>query len=446
MTLRFFSGCLFLTFLVLACTDDAVQDSPLSGLPGDRDGDGIEDAREERLGTDPDNADSDGDGRIDGVELELGNSPLNADPICIEESYSADLRTRPVDVIFVLDNSGSMREEIESVEKNINTNFTQIMDEAGLDYRVIMLSKHGEGTSFDSDICVAAPLSGTSCVPVPSQPANTDRFRHYDVEISSADSFQEVLSTYDRADRHGFAPQGWSGWLRDDAFKVFIEISDDEPESPDAQSFDQQLLSLTPSHMGTPGNRNYVWHSVVGIYPKTDAQAPYFANEPLQPLQCGTAEKPGLEYQKLSLVTGGLRYPVCNFDNYDAVFRAAAIRTIEDADIDCSLRLPVAPAGQRVVMDQSALQLTDDSGNRRLVRQVADVSACVDDGFYVTDRSIELCPRLCAVVESLERGRLSVFSDCAVQTCDRPVAEDCDDGVDNDCDGFTDRADLKCFL
>ncbi len=433
--------------LCFGCTDAPLgEENTTIGLPDDRDGDGLTDAAEAGLGTDPDNPDSDGDGRIDGVEVELGTKPTMADSSCVEDTYSADLRTRPVDVIFVLDNSGSMREEIESVETNINTNFAQIMDDAGLDYRVIMVSKHGEGTPFDSDICVAAPLSASTCDPVPAQPANTSRFFHYDTEISSDDSFGEVLSTYNRADRHGFTATGWSEWLRDDAFKVFIEFSDDEPSSPGAESFDQQLLGLQPSKFGTPGNRNYIWHSVVGIYPKDDATAAYQANEPLQPLQCSTAEKPGVEYQKLSIVTGGLRYPVCNFENYDAVFRAAAIKTVEDSDIDCSLRLPLAPSGQKVLLDKSALQLTDDSGVRRLIRRVESSAECGTDNFYVTPNSIELCPALCGVVEGLQRGTMTVYSECTVQTCDNTSQEICSDGIDNDCDGFTDRGDLECYL
>lgn len=432
--------------LIWSCTDAPVLESDGLGLPDDRDGDGVKDEIEVQIGTDPDNPDTDGDGRIDGVEVQLGSSPSVSDGVCIDETYSADLRTRPVDVIFVLDNSGSMREEIESVEKNINENFTKIMDEARLDYRVVMLSKHGEGTPFDSDICVASPLSGTSCAPVPAQPALTERFKHYDSEISSGDSFREVLQTYNRPDPHGFAPHGWSGWLRPDAFKVFIEISDDEPSLPDAASFDQSLLALVPPHFGSPGNRNYIWHSVVGIYPKSDVSSPYFANEPLQPLQCSTAEKPGTEYQKLSLVTGGLRYPVCAFENYDAVFRAAAIKTIEDADIDCSLRLPIAPDGKTVLMEKSALQLTDDQGVRRTIRRVEGPANCGADNFYATETSIELCPALCAVVEGMERGTLSVFTDCGLRTCENPQPEQCGDGIDNDCDGFTDRSDLECFL
>jgi outer membrane protein OmpA-like peptidoglycan-associated protein len=43
----------------------------------DSDGDGLSDARELQLGTDPQNPDSDGDGMSDGLEVELGTNPLS---------------------------------------------------------------------------------------------------------------------------------------------------------------------------------------------------------------------------------------------------------------------------------------------------------------------------------------------------------------------------------
>ncbi len=50
------------------------------GVPAaDRDGDGLSDARERALGTDPDDPDTDGDGALDGDELADGTSPLAAD-------------------------------------------------------------------------------------------------------------------------------------------------------------------------------------------------------------------------------------------------------------------------------------------------------------------------------------------------------------------------------
>ena len=98
-----------IALVLSACTDDPSTAVPQQSLTDDADGDGVKDDAEAALGTDPNNPDSDGDGRLDGVEVALGTSPVAADPVCVEDAYSADLRTRPVDVIFVLDNSGSMR-------------------------------------------------------------------------------------------------------------------------------------------------------------------------------------------------------------------------------------------------------------------------------------------------------------------------------------------------
>ena len=425
------------------CADNNVQNNV---TPDDTDGDGIRNVNEATYGTDPSNPDTDGDGRLDGTELELGLDPTAMDAACIVDAYSADLATKPVDIIFVIDNSSSMRDEIDAVETNINTNFAAVMLGAGLDFRVIMVSQHGDSEGIDAEVCVTSPLSGTNCTPVPEQPVNSARFFHYDTRVSSDDSFSKILSTYNRPDPHGFAPNGWSGWLRDDAFKVFIEITDDQQSSPSAAEFEAQLLALEPKQFGTPGNRNYIFHSIVGLYGKEDApNEPYTADEPVSSFQCGTSESPGTEYQKLSVVTGGLRYPVCNFASYEAVFRAAAVKTIEDANIDCSLTLPSAPSGQLTDTARMVLELTDDSGRTRVVRHVESRADCVGDGFYLTEATVELCPATCAIAEGVDKGKLDVLAMCLPQSCENPSIEICEDGIDNDCDGFADRRDIKCY-
>ena len=45
----------------------------------DRDGDGLSDRAEQKLGTDPDNPDTDGDGLSDGEEVALGTDPNDPD-------------------------------------------------------------------------------------------------------------------------------------------------------------------------------------------------------------------------------------------------------------------------------------------------------------------------------------------------------------------------------
>ncbi len=54
-------------------------DNPADDLSDDRDHDGLPDAEEERIGTDPDDPDSDDDGLLDGDEIVRGTGPLDPD-------------------------------------------------------------------------------------------------------------------------------------------------------------------------------------------------------------------------------------------------------------------------------------------------------------------------------------------------------------------------------
>ena len=73
--------------------------------------------------------------------------------------------TQPMDIIFVVDNSGSMIQEIREVEKQINWNFASVIEEAGVDYQ-LMVSDYGADPAREAPdlpavsqpICVTAPL------------------------------------------------------------------------------------------------------------------------------------------------------------------------------------------------------------------------------------------------------------------------------------------------
>ena len=60
-----------------------------------------------------------------------------------------------------------LTDEIVAVQNNINTSFANIIDQSGLDYRVIMLSKHGRATN-DQSICISSPLSGNGTCSTPA--------------------------------------------------------------------------------------------------------------------------------------------------------------------------------------------------------------------------------------------------------------------------------------
>lgn len=422
----------------------------------DTDGDGLSDEEEAERGTDPNNPDSDADGVLDGNEVIVGTDPTMADDACGADTYTALTQDKPVDIIFVIDNSSSMDDELVAVEDNINDSFAQIIEASGIDYRVIMISSHA--APEDNHICIREPLSGTDCNPVPDEPVNGERFFHYDVGIDSEDSFRKFLQGWDEPDVHGSAPDGWRQWLRDDAFKVIIEITDDQSgdelpdgSEPTAANFDRALLELQPAQFGRPGVRNYVFHAIVGLASNTPDDAPWLPDDALLGNTCPSGVEPGIEYQKLSVVTRGLRYPVCNFDTYDAVFEAAAEGIIDRARLECELAVPEVDDGFSYDPDSVVLQYIPADGERtRTVRKTTQAACRGDDEFYLTGRTITLCPELCDEVEASESGEVMVVVGCIQPPVDCEPTGDferiCDDGVDNDCDGFVDRQDVECLL
>lgn len=369
--------------------------------------------------TDGGTAGGDGDGGTTGTGTSDGGGttnpngvPFTKEQACHTVTSETSLAKKPVDIIMVIDNSGSMTLEIEAVENNVNVNFAQIIEQSGIDYRVILLAKHGSAAA-DQSICIRSPLSGTSCSPIPAAPVNGARFFHYDTEISSTNSLTRILSTYAMTDVHGFAPGGWKSWLRPDSVKTFIEITDDRSQIT-AATFETGLFALEPAGtFGSAMQRNYIFHSIIGIPAKSPPTEAWGPTEPKQNTDCPTAANPGPQYEDLSILTGGLRFPVCETGSYDAVFRAAAQDVIASAMISCEFTPPAPPEGNSY--DQAYIEYTPGSGGAvQIFRQVADVASCSDTGFTrnATTHKITLCPAACAKVKADDAAKLQVLYAC----------------------------------
>jgi hypothetical protein len=281
------------------------------------------------------------------IEIPVIEEPADVPEIWCDEEQTVSVQVRPLDVVLIVDNSGSMGEEIAAVQTNINESLAAQIEATGIDYRVIVLSLHGAiDLSAEAEvrsICVTSPLSGTDCNPVPEAPAITERFFHYSVEIGSRDAWCKVLLTLDGRidDRHALAPAGWEQHVRADSIKSFIVMTDDgvgcvdpdrgwmqDLDSPAmgeqvAMEFDRTLQTDFGELFSEPEGRTYVWHSVVGMDPEADASAGIV--EEIAP----TAQTAGIGHQALSLLTGGLRFPVSEPERFGDLFRAIADASIE---------------------------------------------------------------------------------------------------------------------
>jgi len=343
---------------------------------------------------------------------------------CGVTSAMGHLVKEPVDIIVILDNSGSMEEEMGAAEENINVNFAQILDTNSVDYRVILLSRHRDGPrgseEENTSICVSQPLSGLATCPGPD-PVFSDRFFQYSDKVESHDSFDNILLWYDLVDDDddSLAPNGWGPWLRAGAKKVFVEMTDDNEDTMTAAAFTEALTAKSPENFGTPDEPNFTFHSIVGVDEKANPTEAYLPTEPVQMAVCNgngaVIENPGVTYQDLSIATGGLRFPLCQFPGYDAVFRRIAEDVVVTSSIDCSFPIPAPPAGTELDLGKVAVSYKPGDGTDPVeFGQVLDPADCQENAFHISEdmTTIELCDEACSALQEDPFAMVDVLFKC----------------------------------
>jgi len=360
------------------------------------------------------------------VSSEAGTPQLaEADAACASQSVRAEHGgRRPVDIIFVIDNSGSMSDEIAAVRHNIDHDFASIIADSGVDYRVIMVSRFGADSTA---VCIDPPLAGAPCEKGLAM-TNGERYFQYSQDISSNDALCQLLDTFDRPEAKQ-APHGYSEWLRPTAAKAFIVITDDDARCSyhddqiqillgatnvdpfeDALSFHSALRAKSPEQFGGL----YQFFSIVGLKGKDPDTDPLFPSDPLDPNPCSTAPAPGLSYQALSIATDSLRYPVCEGRSFDAVFHALADSVIKTAQADCTFQLPQVKAPEVIIPSSVNLAYHPGDGSAAMqFSQVKQAADCGDDhSFFIRDR-IELCPRACQKLQRDKDPEVEILYGCA---------------------------------
>jgi hypothetical protein len=363
------------------------------------------------------------------VEPPPGSSPVNVEDACVIDTAAAELVEQAVDIILMLDNSGSMADELQAVEDNLNLNFASILATSGVDYRVILLSRHRrevreESGESSTSVCVTTPLSALSDCSAAPEPVFSERFFQYSTKLESTDSFDVMLDTYlppfDEDEQFDHAPNGWSAWLRPGAKKVFLELTDDNEDMPVAE-FLRQLTTMAPEHFGSdPANPTFVFHSIIGIAEKTPATDAYLPSEPIQTGTCTSnaseVDNAGQTYQELSRLTGGLRFPLCEFNAYDVVFRTIAQDVVLTSNIACDFAVPPPPQGLTLDLANVAIQYAPGNGGPAVqFGQAPAISACQPNAFYIANDRLNLCPDACSAVRRDPRANVAVLFTCESQ-------------------------------
>ena len=303
----------------------------------------------------------------------------------------------PVDVVFVIDNSGSMSNEIANVRDNINT-FADKIANSGLDYRLFMISQKGT-TSYA--VCVPEPLANPNCATKPP------RFYAIDRTISSTNALTQLLASYDtKLNDDPFSI--WRSFVRFDSVKFFVVVTDDN-SSLSATKFEEQLFQKEPAGIfGTPDNRKYFFNSIVGW----DGVNPPPTH--LTTGKCQSAANSGRVYQELSLMTDGILETICRED-WSSIFDKMADKLVKT--LGCEFQVP-QPENGKLDPDLVEVQLSLGGAPPTTMPRVLDEASCAaEPGAFHFDSNtapteVKLCPGACSQVSSDPKAEVSVLVGC----------------------------------
>lgn len=362
-----------------------------------------------------DAVDQDRDGWHDDVERDFGANDAFPDEPCVSRALRSNLAPAApaLDFIFIVDNSGSMSEELPQVREDLQRGFLERLATTDVDHRVLLI------TRFGPQWC--AQDEPGQC----SEPPQTSTFVHMDRSVASTDSMDVFLQSADESDPHRHLPQGWRGWLRPESKKVFVEITDDD-SSTDAATFDQRLREVAPSlFFDARGQRRYTWHSVTGI-DYDNARGGLSSFRPVIQRACQTAYRSGVEHQRLSILTGGLRFSVCGRVEYSEIFSRVLDASTGDA-VPCRFAMPRPPNYPQRLSSTSevGLQLVDSAtGTLTPLTRVRTQEQCGPDAYTTAresdDAVVELCPQLCASLRQTQGLVLRAGAACE-RTCADPT-------------------------
>ncbi len=313
----------------------------------------------------------------DGAPDSSDSGPEDDAPPCAEITAEAQNLYLPVDIIWAIDSSGSMGQEIDLIQERMN-GFADFVENSGLDYQIVLLAEKHESSQNTYDVCLPPPLSSVSSCPDEDGP----RYRHIRRHVDSTSALEEIRDAF---------PE-YREVLREGASVHMVVVSDDET----SMGGDQFLTDL--QGLGhAPLVDNLTFHSIVSDYNEdcllgfcweTGCNGPY-----------GSADNWGEEYINLSAATGGVFSDICNAE-WDPIFDAIADTVLATTRLPCSFAMPETPAGLVVDFEEVEISFTSETGTVMDLSYVASEGACgANAGWYYDDpsnpASINLCPNAC---------------------------------------------------
>jgi hypothetical protein len=274
-----------------------------------------------------------------------------------------------VDIIWVIDNSGSMDEEEQRIQDNMNA-FAAAIGAQSIDYHVIV-------------------IANTSHVNVPPPLNPSAHFLGINQQIESHDALQKLVELYPM----------YQSFLRPLSVKHIVVVTDDESDWSQA-TFEQQLAALTAPGFGT----GWRFHAIVAEAPPWDFTSHCFL----------LAADIGQTYIDLQQAHNGVFFSLCD-TNWSPLFTTLSEQVSQGLELPCTYAIPPPPMGQ--VLDPSRVNFvhTPPSGTPVTIPNVGSMAGCTGQGWYHDDpaapTAIIVCPQTCSTLMTVG-GEVDVAFGC----------------------------------
>jgi hypothetical protein len=284
--------------------------------------------------------------------------------------------TAPLDIVWVIDDSGSMDQEATLVQDGMNM-FGGAIDASGItDYHVIVITQMGWVT-------VPPPL-GT----------DPTHFLFVDQDVQSHDAFQRALERF----------PDYQSFLRPTATMHFVFVTDDESDTS-ASSFLANMQGML--------GKEFTAHVIVS--PPGSMHREVIINVPGCDGPYGQGAANGQQYWDLAAATGGLQLNICSAD-WDSVFGALTTAVAVPMTIPCLFAIPDPPAGMSFDRNRVNVVYTP-GGTSPPGETLPRGNDCSSGAGWMYDdptapTQIVLCPDQCMRVEADTTGNVQIELGC----------------------------------
>lgn len=298
---------------------------------------------------------------------------------------------QPVDIIFGVDTTGSMGEEIEFTEQNMNA-FSQQITDAGIDVHVILISGAQDGMQavpiYLDGVCIAAPLGSASC-PDDSKPPS---YVHIPQPNTDGDLLQNYVNTYSM----------YKQYLRENSFKTFVSISDGD-------------IAANPVFQQPIGSADAFVSAIAGLEPGSPMWQNWRYSAIYSFSACGIGNDVGVTHEELVKRTHGVSGDLC-LQDFEPVFDDLAEQVMEVVTLACEWEIPPPPSGETFDRNATNVQVTLDGAVEPLSKAPTAADCGTRDGWRYDDdaapKRVIACPATCSRIQAAHDARVDLLFGC----------------------------------